>query len=165
MSWNCKLLDVVGTRLVRFEPKPGDPRCGETRLLTADGQEHSYSDLPAGSMFYVPENPIVENDDPVSAHWPWYLASPERLSDFYRQRNSHRRPLLVVLPGKDLFLVDGKCWNEKGMYGGWEVTGEAPLITVSPSINIVGFYHGWLRNGIISDDCEGRKFTADGFRA
>jgi len=44
-------------------------------------------------------------------------------------------------------------------YGdGWIVTGREPLITLSPSINIVGSYHGWLRDGVISDDCEGRRF-------
>lgn len=45
-------------------------------------------------------------------------------------------------------------------YGdGWVVTGEIPLITLSPSINIVGSYHGYIQNGIIQEDCEGRKFV------
>jgi hypothetical protein len=45
-------------------------------------------------------------------------------------------------------------------YGeGWLVTGTEPLITLSPSINIVGSYHGWIQNGIITDDCEGRKYA------
>lgn len=40
----------------------------------------------------------------------------------------------------------------------WTVTGEWPNITVTPSINSVGRYHGWIQNGVITDDCEGRKF-------
>ncbi len=33
----------------------------------------------------------------------------------------------------------------------WSVTGEPPNITVSPSINVVGIWHGWIRDGVISD--------------
>jgi hypothetical protein len=40
----------------------------------------------------------------------------------------------------------------------WIRVGEPPNITVTPSINYVGFYHGWLRDGVLSDDCEGRIF-------
>lgn len=29
----------------------------------------------------------------------------------------------------------------------WLVTGEAPNITVTPSIDVVGVWHGWIRNG------------------
>lgn len=29
------------------------------------------------------------------------------------------------------------------------VVGEKPLITVSPSIHIVGYWHGWLQDGIL----------------
>lgn len=39
----------------------------------------------------------------------------------------------------------------------WTRTGEPPNITVSPSINYMGFYHGWLCEGVLSDDCEGRQ--------
>jgi hypothetical protein len=51
----------------------------------------------------------------------------------------------------------------------WEVTGEAPNFTVTPSINCLEIrnkdgnvwhpgYHGWLQNGVLSDDCEGRIY-------
>lgn len=42
--------------------------------------------------------------------------------------------------------------------GKWDVQGVPPRITVSPSINLQGAYHGWIKDGVISDDCEGRKF-------
>lgn len=42
----------------------------------------------------------------------------------------------------------------------WTVNGDPPNISVSPSINAVGDYHGWLQNGVLSDDCEGRRFDS-----
>lgn len=33
-----------------------------------------------------------------------------------------------------------------------------PCTTVEPSINLHGIYHGFLQQGIITDDCEGRQF-------
>jgi hypothetical protein len=84
------------------------------------------------------------------------------LSEYYWQNNADRRPLFVVLPNNDLFCIDGQCWSGGNHYGGWTVAGEAPNITVSPSINIGGSYHGFLQNGIISDDVEGRVYAEDG---
>lgn len=154
MAWQCKFIEVLGARLVQWEPPPGGGKCGETRLLDAAGNEHRFDDLPVGTMFSVPESP--------ERGWPWFLTTDDWLSDHYRQHNAGRRPLLVVLPGRHLFCVDGQCWSDGKRYGGWQVTGQAPNITVSPSINLGGLYHGWLRNGVISDDCEGRKFDEMG---
>lgn len=42
----------------------------------------------------------------------------------------------------------------------WDVTGELPKVTVSPSIHMVGIYHGYIRDGQITDDVDGRKFEA-----
>lgn len=153
MSWQCTLLEVVGTKHVEFE-RTDSGISGETRLVDKLGNAHSYSDLRVGTMFYVPSN--------AELGWPWYWASDFWLSDYYKQNNFHRRPLLIILPGRHLFSLDGKCWSEGRAYGGWTVTGVAPLITVSPSINIGGSYHGWLHAGILSDDCEGRKYDSSG---
>lgn len=129
------------------------------------GPESSGATLQIGDMFffdppagYVPG----QEDDPVGWYWPAFFCMGNRLSDYYLQHNSHRKPLLVFLPGRTLFCVDGQCWKQENgqtvYYGGWKVTGEAPLITVEPSILIGGSYHGFLQNGVITDDCEGRKF-------
>lgn len=40
----------------------------------------------------------------------------------------------------------------------WDVHGTLPNITVHPSVNAEGYYHGWIKDGVISEDCEGRKF-------
>jgi len=89
---------------------------------------------------------------------PVYYEGSNFISDYYRQHNSDRQLLFIRVPklqhGTD-FCVDS---NASSGAGGWTVTGEAPNITVNPSINIVGFYHGWLQNGVLSDDVEGRTF-------
>lgn len=157
MSWQCKLLEVVGTRNIRLDPAENGGICGRTVFVTEDGQEIAFQDMLPGTMFYVPT-------DADMTQWPWYNTTPGHLSDYYHQHNAGRRPLFVVLPGKELFLIDGQCWKDGRRYGGWEVSGEPPNITVSPSINIGGIYHGWLQNGVISDECEGRRYDAAGYR-
>jgi len=143
MSWNCRLIEC-------------------TPDITAQT-------LKIGDMFFFdeakfpnveddPENP--DADDPY--YWFRMFVEPNKLSDFYQQNNSHRPPLLVWLPGRTLFCVDSKCWNSGGYYGGWQVTGDAPCITVSPSIDIGGSYHGFLQNGVIGDDVAGLKFDDSG---
>jgi hypothetical protein len=69
----------------------------------------------------------------------------------------------VMMPGGMEFIVyahsstkgpDGK--NVKG--GKWSVQGTPPNISVQPSIDITGYYHGYISAGTISEDHEGRKF-------
>lgn len=60
----------------------------------------------------------------------------------------------VKLPG-------GAEWHtdyESGPGLRWDVTGEMPSITVNPSINDDGVWHGWIKDGVISDDVEGRTY-------
>lgn len=98
---------------------------------------------------------------------PWYLNEfPEDLSPYYFTHNAHRPPLVLVLPAA--FHVRGStmnfCVDSKASIGGklqpdgWVVTGAPPDLTVAPSINAQGTYHGFLQNGVLTDDCEGRQF-------
>jgi hypothetical protein len=60
-----------------------------------------------------------------------------------------------------LMMPSGMEWLVYGPASGggkWVVQGELPRITVSPSIHQVGSYHGFVRDGVITDDCEGKKF-------
>lgn len=60
-------------------------------------------------------------------------------------------------PAWHICLPNGTWWNTNDRSSGdgnqigpyWDVTGTAPLITVSPSINDQGSrpWHGWIRNG------------------
>lgn len=40
----------------------------------------------------------------------------------------------------------------------WDVAGELPNVTVTPSIHMFGVYHGYITAGVIGDDVDGRKF-------
>lgn len=145
MSWKCRLIEYT--------------------------KECNGQTLEVGNMFYFkpPANYKADfHDDDDGWYWPHFYAHEDKLSDYYKQHNSGRPPLLVFLPGRSLFCVDGACWRTPTpggkieYYGGWQVIGEAPLITLAPSINLVGSYHGFLQNGVISDDCEGRRFDQFG---
>lgn len=106
--------------------------------------------------------PVIENDDDSDT----LILLSER---YKRGENGKRPPLIVVLPSiynKDgeRFLIDRYASGAKNKTG-WKVTtigelenGKTPNITMEPSINCVGSYHGYIRNGVITDDCEGRKF-------
>lgn len=87
---------------------------------------------------------------------------PGEPSPDYRKKN--RLPIVIVCPG-NVWLSPDFIYNPADK--GWVVTGEQkgpPMtwllehITVTPSINIVGIYHGWLKGGILSDDLEGRTY-------
>ena len=71
-----------------------------------------------------------------------------------------RPPIVVRLPGGMDFCVDGPCYGDGARLpaSGWLVTGEPPDLTLEPSIDIRGTYHGWIKAGVITDDCEGRRF-------
>jgi hypothetical protein len=112
-----------------------------------DIQEVGHKNVQVGDMWYA----------------DWYITNGKPLfnltDDYVRDWMNKRPPIVVRLPGGVSFLVDSKCCRD-GVFEdhGWKVTGEPPNITVSPSINIIGIYHGWLQNGVINDDVEGRIF-------
>jgi hypothetical protein len=74
-----------------------------------------------------------------------------------------QRGLFVRLPGPVDFAIYGPTISAGGIgKSGWRVTGVPPRLTVTPSINCHGVYHGYLTDGVITDECEGRKYTEDG---
>lgn len=52
------------------------------------------------------------------------------------------------------FVPDHKYPNNQQ----WTVKGEWPNVTITPSIHCTGSYHGYVRDGVVTDDCDGRKF-------
>lgn len=168
MPWTCRLVD------------PPVLRSGEYFAGTVD-----FDALHVGEMaFYhlgkpcaaVTELRRLQDQDRI------------HLSAHYFAHNSSRPPLILKLPGDLYFLVDGQCYSPtctkcgakhgwrheacpkggehapRGHYDGWKVSGTPPRITVEPSIHYPDYYHGWLKDGVISDDCDGRKFDAAGKR-
>lgn len=103
-----------------------------------------------GDMWLAPW--MLEGHTPENSHF-WLSA------EYWRDHAGRRPPVVVALPNGALFCPDApySCVGDNGV-NGWTVTGTAPRITVSPSINLIGRYHGWLRAGVLSDDCEGRTF-------
>ena len=115
------------------------------KLVLPDKQPKEVGDMWVGKAIPI--------DDGSGHFWEEYSG---RLSEGYvRERMTRRRPLLVMMPNREVFCIDSAV---SGEWRGWTVTGQAPCITVSPSINLVGRYHGWIQNGVISADCEGRTF-------
>lgn len=84
---------------------------------------------------------------------PWYL-------DFNPPwAGPDGRSLVMRLPGGGEWTIDGPSSNGPG----WTRTGEPPKITARPSILSYGSakrkgYHGWLTDGVLSDDLEGRTY-------
>ena len=114
--------------------------------------DHSVAKKP-GDMFYAPW--LVEGEDAK-----YYLEKYLSL-EYKRDILGKRPPIMVVLPTGTDFCVDcAYCGSQDGH--GWTVTGDAPDITVSPSINHWAgsdrCWHGYLQNGILTDDLEGRKY-------
>lgn len=90
---------------------------------------------------------------PVGAMWfaPWYLqGGGGYLAPEYFTNNAIRWPVVVVLPDRTNFCVDSRTVSD-GKLGdhGWTVTGEPPQLTVTPSIQIGGGWHGYLTAGVL----------------
>ena len=112
---------------------------------------------------------------PVGAMWPvkaehlalWMETWFDGVAPRYVREHQHLRPpMFVKLPDGTDFCIDTRAYQHpQGHYGdGWGCAGDPPNITLSPSINCVGRYHGFIRDGVITDDCEGRQFpNARGF--
>jgi len=131
MPWQCRLVDIPADDI-------GLPR-----------SPHS-----PGTMYYG-EPCMLDPSDPYGRFCLKTLLSNEYKRDWM----ATRRPLFVVLPNGEEFCVDFAQSQHRGQSGqGWTVTGTPPAITVSPSINCEGRFHGWLTGGVLSDDCEGRRF-------
>lgn len=136
MSWSCFKVQKIRRGL--WEPCEGGGRKQELFYTLPDGREVSFKDLSVGAMFHTSDMPPY--DDGSAYH-------------------AARPSIIVLLPGRVLWHM-----NDKGSEGClWQIDGEIPNVTASPSINYVGIYHGWVQNGVVSDDVEGRKFDEMGW--
>lgn len=114
--------------------QPDDPRQGwqEPLYRAPDGRVCTVrpGDAPAGAMW-------VADWIPAGDEW----SGPDG------------RCLMLRLPDGTDWMIDGP--SRSG--GRWMRTGEPPRITASPSIASPG-YHGFLRDGVLTDDLEGRRY-------
>lgn len=67
---------------------------------------------------------------------------------------------MLALPTKreigDPWCIDGP--SSSG--GSWTRTGTPPTLTARPSI-LTPYYHGWLTDGVLSDDLDGRSYPEE----
>jgi hypothetical protein len=79
-----------------------------------------------------------------------------------------RAPIMICLPDDSssptIWCPDCMAWSAaQGSHGhGWEVNGTLPNVTITPSINYPGRFHSYVRDGMVEDDVEGRKFNPCG---
>jgi hypothetical protein len=117
-----------------------------------------------GDCWYFPG--WTSNDPPapiIRQHFLAHQASRQYVDHWLDERP----PLIVWLPPGFGFSPDeryrgGGRWGLNPQCEGWNVLGslEAGDLSVTPSINVVGAYHGSIVNGVISDDLEGRTFES-----
>lgn len=127
------------------------------RLIEVPGEDADIEDLKVGDCWYADPDAL---DPQGYKFWHSRVAHRSKLSEAYRATWEHiRKPLCVVLPGRMIFCVDSMCYSgERGYYGGWTVTGDHTNMTVSPSINVGGTYHGWITNGWVLNDIDGHAY-------
>lgn len=86
----------------------------------------------------------------------------KKASAHYRRDWAGKRNILTICLPSNPDFIGYSTWSpdctESDGGGGWRVTGEPPNITCHPSINAIDSYHGWVKNGQLTDDCEGRKY-------
>jgi hypothetical protein len=106
------------------------------------GATDDYWDTP-GAMFEI----AYEDLDSAGAR--------KQLSEaYYRDHYGTRNPLTLVLPDGNIWIVDSRASNEAA---GWDLTCDPPNLTARPSI-MTDTYHGWLTDGVLSNDLEGRTY-------
>jgi len=130
----------------------------QCRLIDAPNTVEDYKALNPGDMWYAAYWRKPETDGDYKTFMLKTVLSPQ----YKTQWLDKRAPIIVVLPNGEHICPDHRFGKGDGSgeykEDGWTVTGDAPNITVSPSINATGRYHGWLQDGILSDDVEGRTF-------
>lgn len=107
--------------------------------LDEQGAEHSHRAKTPGMMYFVPwyYDPAR---DPTGEIRVMKSQGNHYLSAMYwRDWAAIRPPIMVNVPNGDGWCVDATANNGPG----WTVTGEAPLLTCTPSIQTAG-YHGFL---------------------
>lgn len=84
------------------------------------------------------------DDDTIVDYYDNHVLSIEYLRDW----KGKRPPIMICLPVAGPRILDQKWMNSDH---GWVITGDPPNLTASPSIHIIGKYHGWLQNGELTN--------------
>lgn len=136
----------------------GDWPRDDPRWPTACACGYQFTDDDAWQLFFdriyvdAAGNEYTLRDAPIGAMWrcEWFEDAPAWAGPDGESWS------VCVPPGglSGHWCVDGP--SSSG--GSWTRTGTPPRITAHPSIHVVGTYHGWLVDGVLSDDIDGRRF-------
>lgn len=131
MGWRCFLLES--------RPSSGTPeyRPGAMWFAKRDDPNDSFSFIPTKEFLASTRNPL------------WVMLPGPRWT--WKDDNGEEQ----VHNNIEYFCLDQRASDTDS---GWTYTGVPPNITLSPSINCVGRYHGFIQNGIITPCVEGHKF-------
>lgn len=129
MSWPCYI--VIPEKQEPPVSHPDHPGISDTILYrTPEGELLPFDKLRVGAVF---------------------------VDDTIHSVTGKPRGIVVKLPGYG--GQNGWHMQEEGSPGNhWHVSGAIPNVTATPSINCGKTYHGFVTNGVVTDDCEGRKF-------
>lgn len=127
-----------------------DPRwpiaCACGRPFTdADTWQHNINRLYSGGDWVG-----VLREAPTGAMW-----DAEWLHGWHAGADG--KSLVLKLPDRRDWMMDGPASNGTPDQPGWVRTGTLPTITARPSIGSDG-YHGFLTDGVLSDDLDGRTY-------
>lgn len=135
-------------------------------------------------LYFIPEkgtNPGQRGELKPGACWyaPWLLKperglaeGPEELSPKYRNEQMAIRPPLVIwLPGVACWAIDARASRARTW---WDLVtpmnpGEDPAtwvrrLTLAPSIDYKGYYHGYVQQGEVKPDVSGFAYDDEGYR-
>lgn len=110
-------------------------------------------------LYVMPDGKVANLFDvPPGAMWTadWYGDS----GDGYKGPDG--KVWVVKLPGHN--SNDWTFYGPSRDGGHWTVTGAPPNVTCSPSIG-TGAYHGFLRDGVLTQDVDGRTFPHQPYTA
>jgi len=94
-----------------------------------------------------PKEPLIGDMWPVTRYLQSQWIAENYLSNEYFAIWARiRPPLMVMLPGSITFCIDSKAGCD---HTGWQIMGMPPKITISPSINILGGFHGFIHEGMV----------------
>jgi len=136
----------------------GDPRwpkqcpCGYAFAEEDQWQvnyDRLYRGAPDEKLYVLRENPPGAT---WNAHW---MAENDKPNGQWTGPDG--KAWCVMMPGGVEWVVYCYASGPEPRHK-WLVEGTPPNITVSPSINLVGVYHGFVKGGVVAEDCEGRTY-------
>jgi hypothetical protein len=137
----CRSEGTIDEEVMRDPRWPTHCKCGY-KFHPEEHWQHNVKRLYEGS----PDGKLyILRNLPIGAMWDAYWlkdATPDRYT------GPDGKAWCVMLPGGMEWIVYGPA-SDTGEK--WDVQGVPPLITVHPSINNVGVFHGHIKNGIISE--------------